>query len=86
MHCAHVDLETDTVNTCRLCLSETRMRFEVRIMGLSKNDRVIEVRLALEMTGTKVGEPPMTMLWTDKDLIHTWSPRAWLRACNRTVP
>ena len=40
MHCAHVQLEKDTVNTYRLCLNQTRMRLEVKLMGQSTSDKV----------------------------------------------
>jgi hypothetical protein len=40
MHCAHVRLERYTVNTCRLCLGQTRSRMEVERVGLATSNKV----------------------------------------------
>lgn len=40
MYCAHVRLEKYTVNTCRLCLSQTSSRIEVEMVGPSMSDKV----------------------------------------------
>jgi hypothetical protein len=71
MHCAHVRLGKGTVNTCRLCLSLTRTRIEIEIMGLSWSDEVCsksDSRLRDDRGHT--GKSPMAVLWTIKDLVQ----------------
>lgn len=79
MHCAHVQLKKDTVNTCRLCLSQTRMRLKVETAGLLTRCMESDSRLQDDRDMLR------NRLWRYCGRSRTTScPRAW--TCNRTVP